>query len=348
MNKGTKSGCILSELCVLVGLDIVNAAVLEPFLNALPLPQHQIEQQLEKSGLPPLLLHRPQGLVPLYGLKDFVCQITPGTGNQNFGFDAIQDATRKTASRNVANIPLPGHLTGLDAAKEFVGQLDSTLTGTKYFWALEGDIFWIMRTAFGVEMSEYWPIVQYNLSVMVSGMQKIYGHDLHPVAVRTGTLPGPVTLPLVLSGVPIQFGPEKAGIGFDTIDLFRRTNLPGNRLSGSSPTPHQPLEAINETVLSACLLQFLQEGATDNLVGRAAAAFGLTDRTYQRRLSDMGTSHTRLRDNARMAAALDMLCDSDQSVMSVSMDLGYANAGDFTRFFRRRSGLTPTQYRQLI
>jgi len=125
-----------------------------------------------------------------------------------------------------------------------------------------------------------WTKVQYNLSIVLSGMQKIYGSNLSPAAVRTGSLPATEGLPEVLFGVPLQYGLERAGVGFDTIDLFHRTDVTHNRMRPMEPPPYQPLETLNETFLSSCLLNFLQEGLTDNLVARAAAAFGLTDRTY--------------------------------------------------------------------
>jgi AraC-like DNA-binding protein len=332
----------------MTGLDVVNAGVLEPALANLPLSLYQSERLLENCGLSPVLAHRTSGLIPLYAAKRFLCQINLKMGDPNFGFETVHKSSLTNTSDDIANIPLPEHQTGLDAAKEFVGKLDNTLTGTRYFWTLEGNTYWILRTAYGADMSERWAIVQYNLSIILGGMQKIYGADLTPVAVRTGRLPMTERPPEALFGVPLQHGPERAGIGFDTTDLFRRTSRLQRRKRRVTSPPYQPLETLNETLLSSCLLGFLQEGATDNLVGRAAAAFGLTDRTYQRRLSEMGTSHSRLRDNARMSAAMDMLCDSSQSILSVSLDLGYANAGDFTRFFRRRSGLTPSQYRQII
>lgn len=332
----------------MTGLDVVNAGVLEPAIADLPLSLLQTEQMLENCGLSPVLAHEPRGLVPLYAAKKFLCQINLKLGEPNFGFEVVQKSSLQKTSDGIANIPLPDHQTGLDAAKEFVGKLDSALTGTRYFWTLEGNTFWILRTAYAAEMSERWAIVQYNLSIVLSGMQKIYGSNLSPVAVRTGSLPTTERLPDALFGVPLQYGPERAGVGFDTTDLFLRSDVTQNRMRPMAPPPYQPLETLNETFLSACLLHFLQEGSTDNLVARAAAAFGLTDRTYQRRLSEMGTSHSQLRDNARMSAAFDMLCNSSESILSVSLDLGYANAGDFTRFFRRRSGLTPSQYRRLI
>jgi AraC-like DNA-binding protein len=330
------------------GLDVVNAGILEPALAGLPLSLLQTEQMLESCGLAPTLAHEPRGVIPLYAAKKFLCQVNLKLGDPNFGFDMVYKSSLQKGSDGIANIPLPDHQSGLDAAKEFVGKLDNTLTGTRYFWTLEGNTFWILRTAFGAEMSERWAIVQYNLSIVLSGMQKIYGSDLSPVAARTGSLPFTERRPEVLFGVPLQHGPERAGVGFDTTELFRRTDVQQTRLRPMAPTPFQPLEALNETFLSACLLNFLQEGSTDKLVTRAASAFGLTDRTYQRRLAEMGTSHSRLRDNARMSVAFDKLCDSSQSILSVSLDLGYANAGDFTRFFRRRSGLTPSQYRRMI
>ncbi|MFT7596262.1 MAG: AraC-like DNA-binding protein [Paracoccaceae bacterium] len=332
-------------------LDIVNASVIEPVLKALPFRPGLIESTLERSGLPASLLYQADGLVPLYAAKGFLCQIALAVGDDLFPFHSIQndDGAVFPGELTIFNPPSGAiYLTGLDGAKDFVGKLDSAITGTRFFWTLEGGTFWVLRTAYAARLSELWPVVQYNLSAMLRGMQQLFGPDLLPTAVRTGSQPAPTRLPTALLGIPVQSGPEIAGLGFDATRLFRIGSMQRPRKKTAGPTAYQQLDGLNEATLSACILQFLQNGATDHLGRRAAAAFGMSPRTYQRRLAEMGTSHSVLRNNARFSAACQMLNDSDRSMTAISLDLGYAHSGDFTRFFRRRTGITPSQYRALL
>ena len=71
-------------------------------------------------------------------------------------------------------------------------------------------------------------------------------------------------------------------------------------------------------------------------------------RSYQRSLARIGVPHSELRDQARLLSAVDQLRDDRRSVTAIALDLGYAHAGDFTRFFRKQSGQTPGAFRRVL
>ena len=88
----------------------------------------------------------------------------------------------------------------------------------------------------------------------------------------------------------------------------------------------------------------LQLGRTD-LRGVAEAA-GMSVRSFQRRLSESGVCFTHLVDEARFERARSLLQVAATRVVDVGADLGYTDAGNFSRAFRRWSGgLSPRQFR---
>jgi len=60
----------------------------------------------------------------------------------------------------------------------------------------------------------------------------------------------------------------------------------------------------------------------------------------------MGLSFHGYLSDLRLRYAASLLCDSEQSVLAVAMDSGFASISYFNRSFARRFGMTPTEYRR--
>ena len=69
-------------------------------------------------------------------------------------------------------------------------------------------------------------------------------------------------------------------------------------------------------------------------------------RTLKRQLAARGTSFQALVDEVRRDRAMTLLAEGDASVDFVAERLGYADASNFTRAFRRWTGASPTEWRR--
>jgi AraC-like DNA-binding protein len=78
-----------------------------------------------------------------------------------------------------------------------------------------------------------------------------------------------------------------------------------------------------------------------------AAELGMTRRTLQRRLADCGVNFSDLVDVTRRDIAIRRLLDGDEGLKQMSFDLGYSDQAHFTRTFKRRTGSTPSDYREI-
>jgi AraC-like DNA-binding protein len=72
----------------------------------------------------------------------------------------------------------------------------------------------------------------------------------------------------------------------------------------------------------------------------------LSVRTLKRRLSESGLSYSALLDEQRRNRALLLLRNGELSAEAVAERLGYSDAANFTRAFRRWTGTTPRRYRK--
>jgi len=80
----------------------------------------------------------------------------------------------------------------------------------------------------------------------------------------------------------------------------------------------------------------------DDVAGR----LHVSTRTLKRQLAQQGTSFSGILDDIREQKALLLLARSDLSVEQVADRLGYSDVANFTRAFKRWTGLTPSGWRK--
>jgi AraC-like DNA-binding protein len=76
-----------------------------------------------------------------------------------------------------------------------------------------------------------------------------------------------------------------------------------------------------------------------------ARAQHLSPRTLKRKLADEGTTFTVIRSELLRQRALLLLDDRRLSVGEIAARLGYTELPNFTRAFRKWTGMTPVGYR---
>ena len=72
----------------------------------------------------------------------------------------------------------------------------------------------------------------------------------------------------------------------------------------------------------------------------------VSPRTLIRRLKREGTSFQAIRDDVRLTLSRDYLLNSDMTVSRIAWRLGYQDASNFSRAFRRWLGVSPRTFRQ--
>ncbi|MBP6777930.1 MAG: helix-turn-helix transcriptional regulator, partial [Piscinibacter sp.] len=85
------------------------------------------------------------------------------------------------------------------------------------------------------------------------------------------------------------------------------------------------------------------EGAQLTLKG-VAAQFGVSARTIDRRLAAEGVRFGVLCDEVRFERARELLRGRELGVAQVAERLGYRDAANFSRAFRRHAGMSPSEF----
>src|SRR5579884_1573298 len=147
---------------------------------------------------------------------------------------------------------------------------------------------------------------------------------------------------------PIRFGRPKHRIVFDAsiLDLPLTTGDPAShrlareqceRLLDSISTRSQLVDQVARMVL--------RSGGGLRSFEEVADALGMSSRTLRRRLAELRTTFSDVRDRELRDRATDLLRSSDLPVTRIAGRLGYANHANFLRAFRQWTGQSPTEYR---
>lgn len=333
----------------MVTLHTSNAGMVTPAVSFLPWSTGRIERELETLHLSPYLAHEQTGLVPLEAAARFIFRVSDLSGDPNFCHHAVT-AFASSPGNVFSGIPMPRSETGLQAAEKLVRRLDGVTTAIHFFSQIRGGKFWVYRSRRTTAVSETWAMTQYNQAFVLQGMRHVFGSSLRPAVLDLALPDMPSMLPQDYREIPIRIGRPCSGLGFDLGDLARR-RPPGVAVASllDKPAPDfTQLESATTETVTRCIFQLIRGGQTDDLAGRVAAGFGVSLRSYQRSLARIGVTHTDLRDQARLMSAVEQLRDDRRSVTAVALDLGYAHAGDFTRFFRKQMGQTPSEFRRTL
>lgn len=80
---------------------------------------------------------------------------------------------------------------------------------------------------------------------------------------------------------------------------------------------------------------------------RIAEVTGMSLRSFQRQLAKEHLSYSLLIDQVRFETAVGLLQDPDLKLIEIAFELGYTDAANFTRAFKRWTGMSPSQFRHL-
>lgn len=148
---------------------------------------------------------------------------------------------------------------------------------------------------------------------------------------------------------PIEFAADQNAIFFRREDVERPL-----------PTGNRALARENEQIVADYLAELDENLFVDRVRLRlvemlpaggleaedVARALNVSLRTLQRRLAQEGTSYSVLLDGARRELALHYIGENRMSIKETTYVLGFSEPANFTRAFRRWTGLSPTEFRQ--
>ncbi|MDJ0946255.1 MAG: AraC family transcriptional regulator [Kiloniellales bacterium] len=309
------------------------------------------DQICKAVGLRPAELRDPDASIPLHAYLNLLEVAADRSGDDCFGlrFGASYDPSDYGALGFVAlNSPTVG--AGLLNVGRYLGvmrdhcrvmlEVEDSMARLRYRLAV-GSV--------GLRRQD----AEMALGRICGGIRLVLGSDWAPSAVLFEH-PAPADhLPhREIFGAEVRFGQAMNAMIFDQEVLEAEIPTADSRLL-------RILEGFLEEELSRRradpdLVQRVRRQVLDAIgtgvpgIAEVASAAGMSIRTLQRRLGEQGLTYNKLVDDLRHELALQYLEAREVSISEIAFLLGYSEASAFDRAFRRRSGLSPLEFRRRL
>lgn len=150
---------------------------------------------------------------------------------------------------------------------------------------------------------------------------------------------------------PVEFSSMKNAIVFDKADFERVLPTANAELALASEQIVQRYLArmVHSDVVMQVKTRLIQELPSGNVrEERIAGDLYMSQRSLQRRLREEGTTFKRLLDETRRDLASRYIKVSSVSINEITYLLGFSEPSNFSRAFKRWTGISPSNYRQSL
>jgi AraC-like DNA-binding protein len=197
------------------------------------------------------------------------------------------------------------------------------------------------------------PLIATSALLLLYWHLKPYGvHEMDACSLESALAAGAelVVLQELVAG-RLRFGAEHCRLSFPDLWLARPNpdsdaalwQLQVNRL-GTETRRLTPLaEAVSDAVRTC-----MEEGRKLPTLSDMASSLGLSERTLVRRLTETGTSYSRLIDSERRALATRLIADPAIGLQEIADRLAFGDRQGFGKAFRAWFGESPGRYRRKL
>lgn len=326
-----------------------SAKLLEPVLQLIQHFRLDQAQILDIAALTSAELAKPDARFPTSAYGQILQALAQATDNPRIALN-LGEATQPR---------MLGSIGFLMSSAETLGKAYQALTDYLPV-LLEGALIQMEQTVDGTLLSlelndPELPPVEYLLACMINWPRRLTGHQV-PVRLVQLAFPEPEN-PLPYQ----QFFAAEVRFDAPRNQLLFASDYLALGCLDANPEMHQLHREFADSLLSKSAQQSALTAQTRNLIRRQLAegqgcvrreqiaeAVGLSLRTLQRKLGQLGTNFQDIYDQTRREVCLQLIQQGRLSFGEITFQLGFSNQSAFQKAFKRWMGVAPSHYRQQI
>ncbi len=323
-------------------------AVLLPFtrfLTALGMP---VEREFRRLCLPMAALEDANNYVPSERFRAFVVNAARREGIDNLGFEVGRVNGANCADPHMRELlrRSPTLLHGLRAASELTNRTVFNCRLGLYRFPNSGQVCFFHRPSCPDRRNLCIDqIGWFGLMTLLGMIREFTGPRWQPaeIGLMTDQLPGG-SIRSYFARSRFRLNQPFSYMSLEGVFLGLEPAQACMRENGAPP---QGAEYLAEDFLGSVrkiVRSYVEH--SDFSVDTAASLCMMSTRSFQRQLNAAGTSYSELLAGVQFEAATRLLRETDTKVSEISYRLGYRDAANFARAFRRNAGLSPSAYRQ--
>ena len=327
-------------------IPLVKASLALPFVKFLDQSGAPTERYLDQVHLPIDIFYDLNTLIPLHQACAFLELAAQREGEEL----AILVAQQTQVFELGAAWPLLSQSLTLHDLLRKVLQFSRTWNSGERVWLMNaGDYQWLhhqyLLPQFQTHQADYFVISLYLDLIRLAAGSEWQPEQIHFKCEKRKVL---LELDCVSSNTQIHFNQASDAICFSKALLSQPLMLP-NTVFPSDHSTESLLSTVPADGFQESLCQLIQ-----NLLPRkypsltiAAEAVGVSVRTLQRRLEEHQLNYSQLVEQVRFDQAVKLLQAPSNQLIDIAFELGYTDAANFTRAFKRWTGISPREFRRL-
>jgi AraC-like DNA-binding protein len=320
-------------------IHLIKAAQALPFIRVLDGHGSPVRIYSERVGLPIDAIYNSSGVIGEFAIWRFIDLAARYEKLDLFGYEVAQ-AFPVTSAEG-----LGGHrmreATSLKVLLEyFIEDVQSESTGCDYSLITDDEGTWLVRDKMFGENHDNWQVELYMLAIFIQIIRLCTGSDWLPRAIKSSSSKTAQQLPDEWAPINFSWGNNDTRVMLSDNDLGMPLINHGD--DGGS------IKDKNNTSAPLSFEELVKTQVNCNLIGleNAAQQTGLSPKTLKRKLAEEKTSYSEILDKVRLDIARSRLAKSETPITIIARELGYEHPANFTRAFKRLSGVTPLAYRK--
>ncbi len=322
-------------------LHLTHTSFVTPLLHQLERSGVTVSKYLKKTGLNQFEFDKSGSFVPIVLFLDLLELVSNQEGiNKPEAVFSEAYRLRQMGEWGEGLTHCPDLLSALKAAQYYDSQFQ---TNQKIWLETKGVISILHNIYFDINEKDVIFFEVASLALMIDGFHFICGEDWLPLEINT-TLPTLESYShfLPLDHCVVNTSQPSFGFVFPTADLANKikdadTDVVGKL--GDMPD----LNGLSTRI--EMILDNWISGPIPNIKSIAEYA-NISTRSLQRQLITEDSTYFQIVDDWRFKTALQLLSNPTLKISEIAEKLHYANPANFIRSFRRRTGVSPTTYRE--